>query len=270
MNAFETWLLTTLKGDLIASGGAPLATLLTNLQAHAGNAVEQAADLLAFRGAAPAAGITFTIEFEQQLLGLAITKGTRPLWQAKGRGRRRRRLWFPASMGKELAWSLVQGKGLLSRGIGWFGAGWYSHIDVVTPQGMLRGARSDVWGDVPAGYEDRPWAYGRATWHTWTLFTTAVSDDEYELYWRFSDAQLHKPYDTRGLINTFVFGRPWRDDDKWWCLWSEVGANGEGRRRGCGKVDSEIKNVEMGDCAFLFAGRRARRQQMLQADPVAC
>ena len=163
-------------------------------------------------------------------------------------------------MGKDLAWSLVQGKGLLSRGIGWFGAGWYSHIDVVTPQGMLRGARSDVWGDVPAGYEDRPWAYGRATWATWTIFTIAVSDDEYELYWRFSDAQLHKPYDTRGLINTFVFGRQWRDEDAWWCS-EEVAANGEAAH--LWTIDPEIKNVEPGDCAFLFAGRRARRQRML-------
>ena len=117
-----------------------------------------------------------------------------------------------------------------------------------------------MWGDVPAGYEDRPWAYGRATWATWTVFTTEVTDDEYELYWRFSDAQLHKPYDTRGLINTFVFGREWRDDSKWWCS-EEVAANGEAA--GLWKVDPEIKNVEPGDCAFLFAGRRARRQQML-------
>jgi hypothetical protein len=74
MNAFEQWLITTLQADLIASGGAPLATLLTNLQAHAGNPALQAADFLAFDAAAPGAGLMFGIEFEQQLLGLAIAK----------------------------------------------------------------------------------------------------------------------------------------------------------------------------------------------------
>jgi hypothetical protein len=74
MNAFEQWLITTLEGDLITSGGAPLATLLTNLSAHAGNPALQATDLLAFDAAAPGAGLAFGITFEQQLLGLAIAK----------------------------------------------------------------------------------------------------------------------------------------------------------------------------------------------------
>jgi len=48
-----------------------------------------------------------------------------------------------------ITWQLVRGVFVwwrldtwTSALIGWFGAGYYSHIDVVTPDGLLRGARS--------------------------------------------------------------------------------------------------------------------------------
>lgn len=67
-------LLGLITSDLLATGGAPLLTLLTNLKAHAGNGPLEAADILAFTATAPAAGLTFVVEIEQQLFGLAINK----------------------------------------------------------------------------------------------------------------------------------------------------------------------------------------------------
>ena len=159
---------------------------------------------------------------------------------------------------KEITWQLVRGREFSSRLIGWFGAGFYSHIDVITPAGDLRGARSDVIQGIPAGYEDRPQNYEQ--WAAATRYTLSVPDWKYHLYWEFSDAQLHKPYDSRGLIKAFVFGRRWRDDDSWWCS-EEVAANGEYAR--LWNIPPEVKSVEPGDCAFLFVAAGAKREEMI-------
>jgi hypothetical protein len=71
---FGQWLISTLEGDLAQTGGTPLLTLLTNWEAHAGNPLLQGADLLAFQGQAPAAGLQLEVELQQQLLQLVITK----------------------------------------------------------------------------------------------------------------------------------------------------------------------------------------------------
>jgi hypothetical protein len=157
-----------------------------------------------------------------------------------------------------LTFQLVRGKGFSSRLIGWFGSGFYSHIDVITPAGELRGARSDVIKGIPAGCQDRPQDY--ETWARQTRYTIDVTRSQWLRYWEFSDAQLGKPYDSRGLIESFVLGRQWRDDDSWWCSeW--IGANLEYPR--IVKIPPEVKSVEPGDCAFIFAGLRARRVEMI-------
>ena len=153
---------------------------------------------------------------------------------------------------KTLTWQLVRGLGRSSRLIGFFGAGFYSHIDVLTPTGMLRGARSDWIGKVPPGYQDRPYDYEH--WAAQTQYTIEVTDEQSDRYWFFSDNQLYKPYDSRGLIDTFVFGRDWRDDGSWWCS-EEVAMNGE--FAGIWTVDKHMRSVEPGDCAFLFMGKGA-------------
>ena len=153
-----------------------------------------------------------------------------------------------------ITWQLVRGKELSSAIIGYFGAGYYSHIDVITPNGLLRGARSDWIGAVPPGVHDRNQNY--EVWERCTRYTVEVSPDQYARYWAFSDKQLGKPYDTRGLFRTFVLGQPrdWRADDSWWC--SElVAANGE--QAGIWKIPPEVRYVTPGDCAFLFAGKQA-------------
>jgi hypothetical protein len=152
---------------------------------------------------------------------------------------------------------LVRGKGILSAGIGWFGAGYYSHIDVITPAGLLRGARSDSVGGRMPGVWDRPQAYEK--WTRCTRFTFDVTPIQYQLFWDFSSRQLKKPYDTHGLIDTFIFGRRWRDDDAWWC--SELFAMcGEVAKRW--KFPDEKKSITPGDCVDLLTGLGALIEEM--------
>jgi hypothetical protein len=149
-----------------------------------------------------------------------------------------------------MRWRLQQGKGVASWSIGWFGGGGYSHIDVFTPAGMLRGARSDVHKGIPAGYEDRPFDYDDGNLLYYTIVTLAVTPAQEAMYWEFSNAQLHKPYDKRGIAG-FAFGkRNWRDPDSWYCS-EEVQANCEYAtifRR----VPDDLWRIDPGDNAFEF------------------
>lgn len=154
-----------------------------------------------------------------------------------------------------LTFQLVRGKSWTSKVIGYFGAGFYSHIDVETPQGYLRGARSDVIKGIPAGYRDRPQNY--ESWAACTRYTIDVTPDQYAKYWRFSDDQLGKPYDSRGLISAFILGRNWRDDGQWWCS-EETAMNGE--YAGLWIIPPEMTSVEPGDMVYLLAGKQAARE----------
>ena len=160
---------------------------------------------------------------------------------------------------KELTFQLVRGRSWTSKIIGYFGAGYYSHIDVLTPTGLLRGSRSDEIMGIPPGYMDRPQNYEK--WERQTRYILNIDAIQYEKYWQFSDKQLGKPYDRRGLLNTFVFGRDWREDDSWWCS-EEVARNGE--YAGLWEIPPEVNNVDPGDCAFLFAGKGAWRVELGQ------
>jgi hypothetical protein len=161
-----------------------------------------------------------------------------------------------------LTWQLVRGKSWTSTVIGWFGDGYYSHIDVITPQGMLRGARSDVIKGIPAGYQDRPQHY--ETWARCTRFHAPVTPRQYQRYWDFSDSKLGASYDERGLLAAFLFGRKHtlKDPrDKWvgWCS-QEVAL--DGAYAGLWRLPPDLFNVTPGDCAFMFAGKGAIEQEM--------
>jgi hypothetical protein len=72
--SFGQWLISTLEADLAGTAGGPVVTLLQNWETHAGNPLLQGADLLAFQGAAPAAGLQLEVELQQQLLAMVISK----------------------------------------------------------------------------------------------------------------------------------------------------------------------------------------------------
>lgn len=168
-----------------------------------------------------------------------------------------------------ITWQLVRGMVIwwkpstwTSWIIGFFGAGFYSHIDVVTPKGMLRGARSDVIRGIEPGYLDRPQNYEK--WARCTRYTIEVPIDTWKRYWEYSDNKVGAPYDERALIFAFAFGFKHKvhdKRDKWvgWCS-QEVAINGA--HAGLWKIPSEVSNVTPGDCAFLFCGKNAVRTEM--------
>lgn len=66
--------LSMLETDVLTVGGVPLQTCITAMIAANGNLALEAAALLQFNAAAPAAGITLAVDVQNQLLQLALTK----------------------------------------------------------------------------------------------------------------------------------------------------------------------------------------------------
>jgi len=115
----------------------------------------------------------------------------------------------------------VQSDDLTGRLIEWFGGGpRYSHVDIVTPTGMLLGARSDAVGGQPPGVRVRPANYLSPTDRTLRISVPATSKQAAAFY-DFLNAQVGKPYDKIGILG-FLIGRAWRDTDAWFC--SEMAA----------------------------------------------
>ena len=95
---------------------------------------------------------------------------------------------------------------------------------------------------------------------TQTQYMVIVTDEQYHKFWDWSDAQLGKSYDKFGLVEDFVFGEKWAFDDKWWCS-QAIGIGCE--VAGIAPIPPEVKTINPGDCAFLFAGLRAKRKEFV-------
>lgn len=158
----------------------------------------------------------------------------------------------------EIQFQLVRGFNWVSKVIGYFGGAWYSHVDIVTPGGRLRGARHDRILGVAPGVHDRPRNYEK--WATCTRYTIDVTPEQYSSFWQFADAQLGKPYDLTGLLKSFVFSREWREDDSWWC--SEYAAACLEYAGIIEVLPPKIRAVTPGDCAFLLSGLKAKRKDL--------
>ena len=153
----------------------------------------------------------------------------------------------------------VRGAGLTSDLIGYFGAGVYSHTDIVLPNGDLLGARADVikgrdGNPIPSGVRVRPQNY--EMWTRRTLFELNVTPQQHRAFYDYAHSQIGKPYDTDG-IRRFIFNqeRDWRDPASWWC--SEFGVY-------CGEVAKvippiplSITHITPGDCALIYASAGA-------------
>ncbi len=108
----------------------------------------------------------------------------------------------------------VKGSGWSSKLITWFSGGHFSHVDAITPEKKLLGARSDEVGGRPAGVQIRPFPY-ESTLDEKT-FSIGCTDAEEKLFWDFLYDQLGKPYDEIGIFG-FVVGRDWRNESAWFC-----------------------------------------------------
>lgn len=113
----------------------------------------------------------------------------------------------------------VLGAGLSSRAISYFGAGGYSHVDIVLRDGWLLGARSDKILGIEPGVRIRPQGYEK--WKKRTVMTLDVSEKQEKDFLIFAHDQLRKPYDTTAIWG-FATGRDWREEDSWFC--SELAA----------------------------------------------
>lgn len=106
-----------------------------------------------------------------------------------------------------------------SRLIEYFGAGGFSHVDAVLPDGRLLGARSDICGGQKyPGVWIRPQDYEK--WPRRVVMELSCTDEQAKAWELFLRAQIGKPYDKMAIFG-FLVGRAWREDDSWFC--SELG-----------------------------------------------
>ena len=103
---------------------------------------------------------------------------------------------------------------ITSRMIAWFGAGQFSHVDAVLPDGRLIGARNDVAGNIQPGVRIRPPGYHKFTRRV--IMDVPATPEQTKKFYDFMLAQQGKPYD-REAIWAFLFNRDWREDDSWIC-----------------------------------------------------
>lgn len=110
----------------------------------------------------------------------------------------------------------VLGPDLASSLIGWFSAGYFSHVDAVLPDGTLLGARADsIPEGMPPGVQIRPAGYEKVVRATvFTLLGTTTFEEAN--FYGFLKAQIGKPYDKPAILG-FVFGRNWAQPDSWFC-----------------------------------------------------
>jgi hypothetical protein len=119
----------------------------------------------------------------------------------------------------EVILSFDEGSGFSSGAIEYFGAGGWSHVDNVTPRGLL-GARSDRIGGQPSGVWPRPSGYQKGL-RRQVRMSLACTAAQYQTWLNFLYLQTGKPYDRLAILG-FIIARDWRDESAWFC--SELAA----------------------------------------------
>lgn len=103
---------------------------------------------------------------------------------------------------------------LSSRLIAWFGAGQFSHVDAVLPNGRLLGARSDAAGGKPPGVHVRPQGYH--AFDRCSIMEVPATWRQSQDFYGFLYDQIGKPYDHKAIWG-FIVNRNWRDELAWYC-----------------------------------------------------
>ncbi len=152
----------------------------------------------------------------------------------------------------EVVLSFDQGRGFASGCIEYFGAGGWSHVDNLTPRGLL-GARSDRVGGKPPGVWARPFGYGRVKKRI--QMSLACTQPEYLGWLDFLYAQVGKRYDNLAIL-AFILDRDWREDDSWIC--SELATRALEIAGILSHLDLTPNKVTPGALAFAFSAAGGR------------
>jgi hypothetical protein len=107
----------------------------------------------------------------------------------------------------------VEGTGVGSAMIKWFGHGKFSHVDCVLPDGSLLGARSDVIQGVPAGVQIRPAGYMTGPVERVDIPCTAEQE---QMFYSYGRSQIGRAYNQLGII-AFVFSVGWTNEEERFC-----------------------------------------------------
>lgn len=108
----------------------------------------------------------------------------------------------------------VEGTGLGSGMIKWFGHGSYSHVDAVLLDGSLLGARSDVIDGIPAGVQIRPASY--VAHEKVSRIVLPADDDVAKAFYDAMHAEIGRPYNKMGIV-AFFFNANWTSVGHWFC-----------------------------------------------------
>ncbi len=117
--------------------------------------------------------------------------------------------------------SFVAENTLGSKVIQWGTHSVHSHVDIILPSGRRFGARRDhpVWkcDRLKAGVQIREPNYADFSRDDRLIIPCTMTWYDEALRWLYR--QENKPYDTSGLLSSFIFNRPkgWRDEGQWWC-----------------------------------------------------
>ncbi|HEX5461871.1 MAG TPA: hypothetical protein VFX20_18045 [Steroidobacteraceae bacterium] len=121
-----------------------------------------------------------------------------------------------------LEFQLVRSNSPGSRLIGFFGGGFFSHVDIVWPDGRLFGARSDhirrmadrTRCDLKPGVRFRPQGYER--WSRVVRIRVPCSTEQKRRAMAWALEQEYKPYDKLAIV-AFAIDRSWRTEGAWFC-----------------------------------------------------
>lgn len=139
-------------------------------------------------------------------------------------------------------------RAVTSRLIAWFGAGHFSHVDAVLPDGQLLGARSDAAGGKPPGVHARPAGYHRFARRT--VMQVPATEQQTARFYEYLQQQLGKPYDHKAIWG-FILDRNWRDERAWIC--SELQAVAGEVSGILPQLFTAASKITPGACALAFS-----------------
>lgn len=92
--------------------------------------------------------------------------------------------------------------------------GQWSHVDAITEDGRLLGARTAPVDGIAKGAQIRPFDY--LPFSATEIVTLETKPDIATSFWNFLMQQVGKPYDESAYAS-FILYRDWRKDNAWCC-----------------------------------------------------